>query len=68
MTSVDGSLDFKVFMQSFPGYDADAGHVVVQYGLLAPVVPSDGDSGPVLSCHGAQVILVVTPVNAGADV
>jgi hypothetical protein len=40
----------------------------VQDGLLAPVVPFDGDPRPVLFGDGAEVVVVVAPADAGADV
>jgi hypothetical protein len=45
-TSVDTSLDFKLVMGSFLGHDADGFHVVVHYGLLAPIVPLQGHARP----------------------
>jgi hypothetical protein len=40
----------------------------MQYGLQAAVVPFDGDACPILFGDGAEVVLVVAPANAGADV
>ena len=55
-------------MASFLRYNADARHIVVQDGLLAPIVPFDGDPGPVLFGNSAKVVVVVAPADAGADV
>jgi hypothetical protein len=68
LSSVDASSDFIFSGQSFLRYHANALHVVMQHGLLAPIVPLQRYSGPIRLGDGAQVVLVVTPTNAGADV
>ena len=60
-------LTSKVSWQSFPGYGADAGHVIMQNGLLAPIVPLQRHAGPVRLGDGGLVILVVSPTDTGAD-
>jgi hypothetical protein len=53
---------------SFLRHNADAFHIVVQDGLLAPIVPLERYASPVRFGDGAKIILVATPADAGTDV
>ena len=42
-------------------------HLIVKNGLLAAIIPFDGDASPIRFSDCARVILIVVPANTVAD-